>query len=127
MSEVSPPTIFENGSIEEEEEYPEGRVLTQLHKRRERNATVARKKKAKVLRESGALACEVCGFDFHVFYGELGEGFAECHHRKPLADLSKEKKTKLSDLAIVCPNCHRMLHRTRPWKSVEELAILVNR
>jgi 5-methylcytosine-specific restriction protein A len=126
MSEVPPPTNADEAAIEEEDEFSEGRVLTQLHKRRERNRTVTKKKKAKVIEETGTLACEVCGFDFHSFYGDLGGGFAECHHRKPLSTLTKNKNTRLSDLAIVCANCHRMLHRARPWKTVEELAKLVN-
>jgi 5-methylcytosine-specific restriction protein A len=27
----------------------------------------------------------------------------------------------LSDLALVCSNCHSMLHRGNPWPSVDEL------
>jgi serine/threonine protein kinase len=59
----------------------------------------------------GRLACEACGFDFAQVYGKLGEGFIECHHTKPVSKLRKGDKTKLSDLALVCANCHRMLHR----------------
>lgn len=114
-----------NTTQDEEEEFHEGKILTRLHKYRERNGDAPRKKKQKVLDSTGRLACEVCGFDFVKVYGKLGEGFAECHHLKPLSTLTKSKSTRLSDLAIVCANCHRILHRTRPWKSVEELAALV--
>jgi 5-methylcytosine-specific restriction protein A len=122
MNEVPPPADNFAVLIEDEETFPEGSVLSRLHKRRERNPLLVRKKKSKVLQETGALACEVCGFDFQAFYGGLGQGFAECHHRKPLSLLTDSKSTRLSDLAIVCSNCHRMLHRARPWKSVEELS-----
>jgi predicted HNH restriction endonuclease len=57
-------------------------------------------------------------------YGVLGEGFAECHHRVPLAELQEGHPVRLSDLAIVCANCHRMLHR-RPLHTVEELREIV--
>jgi 5-methylcytosine-specific restriction protein A len=30
-------------------------------------------------------------------------------------------KTRLIDLALVCANCHRMLHRSRPWPTIAEL------
>ena len=106
---------------DEEEEFQEGRLLTQLHKWRERNPSIVRKKKSIVLQETGTLACEICEFDFYEVYGKLGKGFAECHHRLPLSDLPKAKTTKLSDLSIVCANCHRMLHRVRPWKTVAQL------
>ena len=122
---VPPPSDEEEALIDEDEEFPEGRLLTQLHKRRERNPAAARKKKKAVLAEKGALACEVCDFDFSVVYGPLGQGFAECHHRVPLSELSAGKATKLKDLAIVCANCHRMLHRARPWKTVVELRELM--
>lgn len=121
INAVPPPSDDEEAAIDEDEEFIEGRLLTQLHKRRERNPLLAKKKKAKVLKEKGNLACEVCGFDFHKCYGELGRGFAECHHKSPLSDLTQETTTKLSDLAIVCANCHRMLHRSRHWKSIEHL------
>jgi predicted HNH restriction endonuclease len=29
----------------------------------------------------------MCGFDFKDKYGELGEGFAECHHTIPVSEL----------------------------------------
>jgi 5-methylcytosine-specific restriction protein A len=113
-------------SDDEDEEAHEGRVLQTLHKRRERSGGLPRKKKAKVLKSTGALACEVCRFDFKATYGKVGHGFAECHHDKPISTLKPGEKTKLSDLRIVCSNCHRMLHRTRPWLSVDDLRSLLS-
>lgn len=110
----------------ENESFPEGRILTRLHTQRERNPALTRKKKAQVLSLTGRLACEVCAFDFVMVYGHLGEGFAECHHIKPLSTLEPGSRTRLEDLAIVCANCHRMLHRGNPWATVSELKQVVN-
>lgn len=121
IADVPPPSDVKEAEIDEDEEFVEGRLLSQLHKRRERNPLVAKKKKNKVFKDKGNLACEVCGFDFQKQYGDLGRGFAECHHKSPLSDLTQATTTKLSDLAIVCANCHRMLHRIRPWKNIEQL------
>jgi hypothetical protein len=107
------------------EEFAEGRELRVLHRKKERNPKAVRRKKEKVLADHGRLLCEACEFDFEAVYGSLGEGFAECHHRVPLSELSAEHKTKLSELAIVCANCHRMLHRSRPMMSVEELRAVI--
>jgi 5-methylcytosine-specific restriction protein A len=104
-----------------DEEFKEGRILTQLHKQRERDPKLAKRKKDKVLKDTGRLACEVCSFDFAEVYGELGFGFAECHHLIPLSELDMEKTVRLSDLAIVCANCHRMLHRRDEVLSILEL------
>jgi len=78
-----------------------------------------------VLQETGKLICEVCEFDFVEVYGELGHGFAECHHIVPVSELVDDHKTKLADLAIVCANCHRMLHKARPLLKIGELRALV--
>ena len=111
--------------IDLDEEFQEGAVLTRLHKRRERDPKASAKKKAAVLQEKGKLQCEACGFDFAVAYGQLGIGFAECHHRLPLASLGSRTGTRLGDLAILCANCHRMIHKTRPLMSVEEFKRVV--
>lgn len=110
-----------------DEEFPEGKELTRIHKSKERNPKVVQRKKKKVLSTNGKLACEVCGFDFAKIYGQLGYGFAECHHIVPVSQLTDGQKTKLSDLAIVCANCHRMLHKGRPLLSVGELREIIKR
>lgn len=96
---------------DEDISFPEGKILLRLHKSRERNKSLVNRKKKTVLNKEGKLACEVCNFDYSKAYGEIGQGFIECHHIIPLAELSSTKKTKLKDLALVCANCHRMLHR----------------
>lgn len=109
---------------EEEEPEVEGRRLLRLHKFKERKPHLVRRKKRAVLRATGRLLCEVCGFDFAEIYGPLGDGFAECHHRTPLAELDGQVGTRLTDLAIVCANCHRMLHR-RPVHTMEQLRVIL--
>jgi 5-methylcytosine-specific restriction protein A len=109
----------------EDEEFTEGRVLTILHRRRERSRAAVAQKKKQVLDRTGALECEVCGFDFERVYGAMGSGFAECHHTVPLCDLGDSTRMRLSDLAIVCANCHRMLHRSRPMFSVVQLRAMI--
>ena len=119
-SSVTPDQV---ASATDDEEFPEGRILTTLHKRRERNPNLVRRKKAAMLSASRRLACEVCGFDFEQRYGELGSGFAECHHRIPLSELTSSRTMRLEDLAIVCANCHCMLHRARPMLSIQGLQL----
>jgi len=105
--------------------FPEGRILTQLHRLRERNRTIVQRKKERVLAEFGKLECEACEFDFVEIYGQLGEGFAECHHVLPLCELIARTTTRLTDLAIVCANCHRMLHRSPQWLTIDALRAII--
>lgn len=105
--------------------FPEGIILTRLHRLRERNPATIRRKKDQAQRETGRLVCEACGFDFLEVYGELGEGFAECHHLVQLSRLPGRTLTRLADLAIVCANCHRMLHRSREWLTILALRHII--
>ena len=93
-----------------EQEAPEGKVLTRLHLFRERSKSLTAAKKKEAMRLTGILECEVCGFSFIRTDGKHGNGFAECHHKKPISTLMPGERTRSSDLAIVCANCHRMLH-----------------
>jgi 5-methylcytosine-specific restriction protein A len=104
----------------------EGQILTRVHKTRERNQKLVLNKKDDVLTRTGKLACEACGFDFGVRYGSRGQGFAECHHLLPLCDLKPGIKTRIADLAILCANCHRMIHRKKPWLSLGDLKAILS-
>lgn len=92
-----------------------------------RNAAIVERKKALALRVgNGAIQCEGCNFDFYAKYGMHGYGFIECHHRIHLAE--GVRMTRLEDLALVCSNCHRMLHRRKSdgtYFTVEELRVLI--
>ncbi|MGW3861096.1 HNH endonuclease [Streptomyces sp. NPDC005047] len=99
---------------------PEGRLLLRQHRARERNKGLRKKKVDSVLRKGGTLACEACGFDFAEVYGDRGAGYVECHHVVPLHEAG-EGRTRLSDLALICANCHRMIHRRAPWPTPAEL------
>lgn len=104
----------------------EGELIYRLHKVRERDVKLVETKKKTVLRSTGKLACEVCDFDFHKSYGDLGKGFIECHHNKPLSSYTVKQKTSIVDLALVCSNCHRMLHRNRENMTIEGLRGVLN-
>lgn len=78
--------------------------------------------------KDGQIACECCSFDFKDFYGEKGKGFIEIHHTKPIfqyksEDLNVTLDKALENLAPVCSNCHRMIHRN--WSKPLEIQQLI--
>jgi 5-methylcytosine-specific restriction protein A len=80
-----------------------------LHKRVERNSKLV--SEVKKLKEA---KCEACGMDFAKKYGLIGVGYIEAHHLKPVSTLEK-MRTELdpeNDFAVLCANCHRMIHRS---------------
>ncbi|MCB1206526.1 MAG: HNH endonuclease [Verrucomicrobiae bacterium] len=97
----------ENDSSRDEEVYPRvERTVVKSHLTRERSRFLASQCK-----ERDGYQCVVCEMRFEEVYGRLGRDFAEAHHRQALASLDPAVPTKLKDLATVCANCHRMLHR----------------
>ncbi|MDZ8118821.1 HNH endonuclease [Pontiella agarivorans] len=116
----------EFNEVSEEFTVSEGKKLMRKHRIRERKSIITQKKKKQVLEKSGKLECEICGFDFYAQYGDIGYGFAECHHTKPLSDLEKTTKTRLKDLCIVCANCHRMLHKKTPPYTKAEMKTIIH-
>lgn len=84
----------------------EGELVQRLviHRRRERSLRDA--KLVDHRRIHSSLKCEVCKYDFRK---EFGVEYAEVHHVKPLS-ITGPTITKLSDLAVLCANCHRVAH-----------------
>lgn len=99
----------------------EGNPRLVSHLKMERNPRLVKEKKKQVLKETGKLRCEVCNFDFKETYGVIGEGFCEVHHLKQLSKANGEIKTELKDLAVVCSNCHRIIHKQNPVMKIEQL------
>ncbi|HEY2048588.1 MAG TPA: HNH endonuclease [Caulobacteraceae bacterium] len=106
-------------------EAAEGRVFTRLHRYRERNRRLVDQRKQDARKATGTLACEACGFDFAKTYGARGDGYIEAHHTKPVSTLAENATTRLDDLALLCSNCHRMIHAAQPWLDLKQLRALL--
>lgn len=106
-------------------EAEEGRVLTRMHRYRERSRKLVDSVKAIAMKKHGRLACEACGFEFKLAYGLLAEGIIDVHHTKPVHTLIEGDKTKVEDLALLCANCHRVVHSSRQWLSVQQVRELI--
>lgn len=117
LSEIpTNPAVSGDDAVEGEE----GGIVMRLHRQRERDRSLVAKKKAWA-REHDCYRCEVCEFDYGVTYGSLGEGYIEVHHIKPLHMIEGRSVTTLSDLALLCANCHRMAHKRRLPLTLDEL------
>lgn len=110
------------GGSQDDSSFSEGRIYATKHYVRERNQKLREKAKQHFKNEhNGKLYCEICGFDFSKHYGKLGENFIEVHHTKPVSKMKPGERTKISDLVMVCSNCHSMIHRKKPWLSKKQL------
>ena len=100
-----------------DEELVEGAGKTVSVNAYERNAAA----RAMCLAHHG-YSCTVCSFDFESAYGELGKNYIHVHHIVPLSEIKDQYVVNpIMDLVPVCPNCHAMIHITRPCLSIEQL------
>lgn len=99
----------------------EGRRKLVTHLQIERAPDLAPAKKAEFRsKHNGDLFCECCGRNY-AEYGKHHEAMFGVHHLKALGKAKKRVATKLSDLAVICSNCHRVIHRHKPMLSVAQL------
>lgn len=106
-------------------EFPEGKIVERTHRARERNSQVVSLAKENYKRTNGRLFCQVCDFDFEKEYGLIGKDFIEAHHTIAVSEMKPEHKTKIDDIAMLCANCHRMVHKKRPWLTMNDLKSLL--
>lgn len=110
---------------EDDNGFPEGKKMLRQHIYKERNPRVIMLAKKKFKEEHGKLYCEICGFDFEKEYGKIGKDFIEGHHIIPVSEIPQGYKTKPEDIIMVCSNCHKMIHRKRPWLTKDKLKELL--
>ena len=87
----------------------EGAQKLVKHYRRERDAGLAlRAKAAFSAAHKDKLFCQACGVEPLKVYGVE---VIEAHHRSPLSKSEEGRVTEISDLMMLCPSCHRAVHR----------------
>lgn len=90
-----------------------------LHARIERNPKAVREAK-----KHHGTRCQVCAMSFADVYGAIGDGFIEAHHLRPIASLEEGVPVQYdvgADFAVLCSNCHRMIHRTENPSDIRAL------
>jgi len=111
-------SFFTNESESENETIEEKRKYVR-HSRIERNKNASKK-----VKEVLGHTCMGCGFNFKRIYGERGQDYIEAHHLIPLHMLPEGKAVQMDpkeDFAVLCANCHKIVHRKKPMLTLEEL------
>lgn len=100
------------GASEESYGFPEGALLSHLH----RMIEIRDSKKLKA-----ADVCDVCHLNLSQVYKPVIGSFMQFHLMVPITELDSRKKYKPDEFITVCPNCHMILHKHRPWITRETL------
>ena len=110
-------------SVEEDEvdlSFKEKKKL-RLHKSFDRDPKLI--KEAKKIH---GYTCMACGFNYKEKYGEIGEDYIEAHHLIPFAELDiNANLSPKKDVAVLCANCHRMIHRFEDTSNIEKFQKLI--
>ncbi|MGI4759880.1 MAG: MrcB family domain-containing protein [Janthinobacterium lividum] len=94
------------------------------HRRIERNSQGARLAKA-----HHGTTCQACCFNFEQQYGAMGADFIEAHHLRQLSQLEEGVAVAYNiatDFAVLCANCHRMIHRMDDVSDLSGLKSLIH-
>jgi 5-methylcytosine-specific restriction protein A len=96
-------------------QFPEGAAVQVYVNRYERNPAARQACIAHYGR-----ACSVCGMTFGGRYGATARRFIQVHHLSPLGETRTPREVDpVEDMRPVCPNCHAVLHLTKPALTIE--------
>lgn len=97
------------GDVIETEGFPEGAILSHLHRNAEARFTDTCKEPM--------IQCEVCGLHPTAVYSDMKVNrFLGKHLLVAPADFDPDVALTDADFMTVCPNCHQALHILRPWR-----------
>jgi 5-methylcytosine-specific restriction protein A len=94
-------------------------IRYKIHRAIERNASHAR-----TVKRFQGTTCKGCDVALTKVYGQIAEGLIEAHHLKPLSTLERNAQVELDpikDFVVLCPNCHRVIHRQSDVGDLEAL------
>lgn len=106
-----------NDELQEATNLTEGSMRYTFGRRFERNPRL----RSECINHHGT-DCKICGFRFEEVYGDLGLNYCHVHHISPLSEVGESHTVcPKTDLIPVCPNCHAMLHKTKPALTPDQL------
>lgn len=105
---VSQSATNESGSM------PSAKEVAQAVEGIAREITVTTRSRSDTLRraalENAKGVCEACGTDYSGLLGGLGKRVLQVHHRQQLSLSDEPKVNGIEDVAVVCANCHLIIH-----------------
>lgn len=72
-------------------------------------------------------SCEICSFNYQEFYHKITKNYLEAHHLNPIHKRKHSEKTKLEEIALVCSNCHRIIHTEEPPIELDRMRKRLNK
>ena len=105
-----------------------GNSLEQAKRYRQHRAIERQPAHSKKVKKQLGTRCMGCMFEMSELYGPIAAGFIEAHHLIPLSSLDDNEVVLFdpkNDFAVLCPNCHRVIHRMDDCSDINRLRNLV--
>lgn len=105
-----------------------GTTLQQAKRYRQHRAIERQSSHSKLVKKKLGTRCMGCSSQLEELYGPVAAGYIEAHHLSPLSALEDDEIVQFDpekDFAVLCPNCHRIIHRMDDCSDVEALRKLV--
>lgn len=92
-----------------------------VHLKRERDIRFRNKYRNKY---RNIKSCPACSFNANFKYDlDNPNSILEMHHIVPLKNIKKDMSIKEKDVSLLCPNCHRAIHKMMSINQVETITI----
>ncbi len=125
--------LFEGGWAAEETISNEGSdggasTLTEAKKYHYHLSVERQSKTARQVKKAQGHRCKGCSKTMAEVYGAVGEGLIHAHHLTPFSQLEEGAVVTLDpekDFAVLCPNCHAIIHRMADPGDLEGLRQMV--
>ncbi len=79
---------------------------------------------SKEVKKRQGTRCKGCDFEMSDLYGTTARGICDAHHLTPLGTLEDDETVTfdpLKDFAVLCPSCHRAIHRSPDPSDIQGL------
>jgi len=104
-------------------------TLEQAKRYRQHRSVERQTAHSKKVKQLLGTRCMGCGTDLSERYGPLAEGVIDAHHLIPLESLAEGEVAQFdpaTDFAVLCPNCHRVIHRLEDPSDLSRLREMVS-
>jgi 5-methylcytosine-specific restriction protein A len=104
--------------------------LTQAKRYKQHRSIERQSKHSRAVKKALGTKCMGCTRELADVYGPIGQGLIHAHHLTPLSRLADGVAVQLNpstDFAVLCPNCHAIIHRMADVSDVAGLKALIVR
>jgi len=104
--------------------------LTQAKRYKQHRAIERQGSHSKAVKKAQGYRCKGCLKQMDEVYGDIAAELIEAHHLTPLSSLTEGQAVTFdpeTDFAVLCPNCHSVIHRMEDVSNIGALRASLNK